>query len=106
MQLFKISIDYILILQVGSYNEYVEEKYKLPYPDDTLGLFVNSIPDMWEKAFIAFIKTQTFNEEENPLHQCMIYNFDKVKQVIKETLSLFHCFISSLFCFCKSLKSF
>nr|XP_022307638.1 LOW QUALITY PROTEIN: methylmalonic aciduria and homocystinuria type C protein homolog [Crassostrea virginica] len=78
--------------KVEWYNEYVEEKYKLPYPDDTFGLFVNSIPDMWEKAFIAFIKTQTFNEEEIPLHQCMIYNFDKVKQFPEHDIEVMHQF--------------
>ena len=39
---------------------------------------------MWEKAFIPFAKEQdwdNWNNENNPLHECMIYNFDKVKQV-------------------------
>ena len=74
----------ILILQVGWYNEHVKKEYKLSVPDDTLGVLVLSIPDMWEKAFIPFAKKQdwdNWNEDKNPLHECMIYHFDKVKQV-------------------------
>ena len=42
------------MLQVGWYNKPIDEKYKLSVPDDTLGVLVLSIPDMWEKAFIPF----------------------------------------------------
>ena len=79
----------ILILQVGWYNGPIEEKYKLSYPDDTLGVLAISIPDMWEKAFIPFAKEQdwdNWNNENNPLHECMIYNSDKVKQVEQDTV--------------------
>ena len=39
---------------------------------------------MWEKAFIPFAKLQdwdNWNNEKNPLDECMIYHFDKVKKV-------------------------
>ena len=73
-------------MQVGWYNEpgTMEEKYKLSVPDDTLGVLVLSIPDMWEKAFIPFAKKQdwdNWNKENDPLHECMIHHFDKVKKV-------------------------
>ena len=73
-------------MQVGWYNKpIIDEKYKLSDLDgDTLGVLVLSIPDMWEKAFIPFAKQQDWDNwdtKKNPLHECMIYHFDKVKQV-------------------------
>ena len=82
--LWLLSKVYIIILQVGWYNESIEDKCKLSVPDDTLGVLVLSIPDMWEKAFIPFAKEQdwdNWNNEKNPLDECMIYNFNQVKQV-------------------------
>ncbi|XP_078329182.1 cyanocobalamin reductase / alkylcobalamin dealkylase-like [Crassostrea virginica] len=73
--------------KVGWYNEPIEKKYKLPCKYDTLGVLVLSIPDMWEKAFIPFAKKQdwaNWNKEKNPLHECMIYNFEKAKQSFPE----------------------
>ena len=70
-----------LIFQVGWYNDLVGEKYKLPYHKNALGLLVLSIPDMWEKAFIPFVQHQHWDELHDPLHQCMIYYFDRVNQV-------------------------
>ena len=71
-------------MQVGWYNEHVEKEYKLSVPDDTLAVLVLSIPDMWEKAFIPFAKEQdwdNWDKKKHPLRECMIYNFDQVKQV-------------------------
>ena len=73
-------------MQVGWYNEHVDDEYRLSLslPDDTLGVLVLSIPDMWEKAFIPFAKKQdwdNWNNEKYPLDECMIYHFDRVKQV-------------------------
>ena len=52
-----------------------------------------SIPDMWEKAFIPFAKEQdwdTWNNENYPLDECMIYHFDKVKQVEQDNIILMY----------------
>ena len=72
-------------MQVGWYNKPIDEKYKLSDLDgDTLGVLVLSIPDMWEKAFEPFAKQQDWDNwdtKKDPLHECMIYHFDKVKQV-------------------------
>ena len=87
---------FILILQVGWYNESIDDKYKMSVADDTLAVLAISIPDMWEKAFIPFAKEQdwdNWNNEKNPLDECMIYNFDHVKQVEKDIIiSMFYSF--------------
>lgn len=70
-------------MQVGWYNKCVEDKYKLPFHDDTLGVLVIGIPES-EKAIIPFLKQldwDNWKEDKNPLHECLIYHFDKVAQV-------------------------
>ena len=43
---------FILILQVGWYNESIDDKYKMSVADDTLAVLAISIPDMWELSLI------------------------------------------------------
>ena len=85
------------MLQIGWYNEHVDEKYKLSVPDDTLGVLAISIPDMWEKAFIPFAKQQDWDnwkKEKDPLHECMIHHFDQVKQV-EYNIKLIYMYVCS-----------
>ncbi|XP_078327892.1 uncharacterized protein LOC111115434 [Crassostrea virginica] len=88
MEEMLVSLGYeIYPFKVGWYNQPIEEKYKLPFPDDTLAVLVISTPDLWEKAFIPFAKNQdldNWDNERNPLHECMIYHFDQVKQSFPE----------------------
>ena len=70
-------------MQVGWYNKCVEDKYKLPYHDDTLGVLVIGMPES-EKALIPFVKQldwDNWKEDKNPVLECLIYHFDKVAQV-------------------------
>ena len=70
-----------MILQIGWYNEFVQEICRLSYPDDTLGLCVISTPEMFEKAFIPFVKQQDCDGIRDPIDQCMVHYFNKVKEV-------------------------
>lgn len=69
-------------LQIGWYNEHVQEVFRLSYPADTLGLLVISTPDMFERAFIPFVKQQEESDGiRDPIDQCVAYYFNKVKEV-------------------------
>lgn len=81
-------------LQIGWYNEQVKDVFRLSYPADTLGLLVISTPDMFERAFIPFLKNEECNEIRDPIDQCVVHYFNKVKQVsnlnILKELEIFH----------------
>lgn len=56
--------------------------FRLSYPEDTLGLLVISTPDMFERAFIPFVKHQEECDGiRDPIDQCVAHYFNKVKEV-------------------------
>nr|XP_022317705.1 methylmalonic aciduria and homocystinuria type C protein homolog [Crassostrea virginica] len=70
--------------KIGWYNEFVQEICRLSYPEDTLGLCVISTPEMFEKAFIPFVKQQDCDGIRDPIDQCMVHYFNKVKENFPE----------------------
>lgn len=42
--------------KIGWYNAKVEFKFKLPFAEDVLAFVVVSRPDMFEKAFLPYLK--------------------------------------------------
>lgn len=71
--------------KIGWYNEHVQEVFRLSYPADTLGLLVISTPDMFERAFIPFVKEQEECDGiRDPIDQCVAYYFNKVKEDFPE----------------------
>lgn len=55
------------MLQVGWYNDKVDEIFHLPYDKDTLGILLLSTPDMFEKVFVPFIKSGYVADHRDPL---------------------------------------
>lgn len=71
--------------KIGWYNEHVKDVFRLPYPPDTLGLLVISTPEMFEKAFIPFVRQQgECNGIRDPIDQCVMHYFNKVKQAFTD----------------------
>ena len=71
--------------QIGWYNDRVQEVFKLPHHDDTLGVVVISSPDMFELLFRPYLlkhHTQQQHdpgEASDPLDRCMKLQFDQMK---------------------------
>lgn len=70
------------------YNSRVNEKFKLPYADNTLACLVINRPKMFEKLFLEYIfdnfkKNPDSLESHNDLiDECLSHTFDKIKQVV------------------------
>lgn len=70
--------------KVQWYNELVEEKYRLPYDADTIGVAVISTPDMFEKAFKEYLATGLY-QSGPPTQKALIYYMEKVQKILPET---------------------
>ena len=89
---FKVTfeiINYILndysLFQISSYNSCVEEKFQLKYDPHTLGIFVLNGPEMFERAFLPFLKSLDFEKLEtlhDPIDEFMNLQFNRMHQVI------------------------
>ncbi|KAL2089484.1 hypothetical protein ACEWY4_014172 [Coilia grayii] len=56
--------------KVGWYNRQLSASFHLPYPDDTLAVVVLSVPGMFEKAFIPFLKAHSGGGLQDYIDQC------------------------------------
>jgi len=70
-----------ITLQVGWYNDQVIEKFRFPYPDDTLALLVVSTPDLFDKGLVPFIQKQECLGKGDVLDCCIREQFENVKKV-------------------------
>jgi len=66
---------------VGWYNDQVDTKFSLNYDSNTLAMVVISQPEMFEKSFLPFLASRRKSEDSfrDPLDECMLHNFSKVK---------------------------
>lgn len=69
---------------IGWYNQNVEKPFVLPYEDDTLAFVVISTPAMFDKAFKPFICRQSCDEQRDPIDECMIHYFNRIKEAFPD----------------------
>lgn len=73
---------------VGWYNDKVGDKFRLSFPADTLAFVVLSRPSMFENTFVPFVsrsgKDSSDGGTRDPIDQCMLETFAKIKDVLKE----------------------
>jgi len=72
----------------GWYNEQVSPKFRLEYPDNTLAFVAISTPSMFEKAFLPFLSSQSRSGLHDPIDECMLHYFSKVKEVFPTVTTL------------------
>lgn len=72
---------------VDWYNHFVNEKYKLPYEPNTLGVLVLNGPRMFEKLFLPHL-FDTYRHDlsgidalNDPIDSCLALKFASAKQV-------------------------
>ncbi|KAI1306509.1 Cyanocobalamin reductase / alkylcobalamin dealkylase [Halotydeus destructor] len=71
--------------KVGWYNDLVAETFKLKYDYDTLAICVFSLPDMFEKTFLPFVRNVLRKEETTPrdaIDECTKHYFQGIKDQI------------------------
>ena len=76
-----VNILHFNFIQVGWYNDKVDEKFQLDYDYNTLAVVVVSTPDMFEEAFRSFINHQGNNGTRDPIDDCVAYYFQQAKDV-------------------------
>lgn len=61
----------------------VSNPFVLDYHEDTLAFVILSTPEMFDNAFLPFIKKNfaSINNLVDPIDQCMQYEFNKLKAV-------------------------
>ena len=69
------------LFQIGWYNDQVDGAFQFNYPYDTLAFIIISQPCMFEKAFIPYVKNDMVQGNKDPLDQCVLHYFNKVKEV-------------------------
>ena len=67
--------------QIGWYNDAVQEVFRFAHPYDTLAFVIISTPSMFEKAFIPHLQNSGCSSRRDPLDECIIHYFQKIKQV-------------------------
>lgn len=72
---------HFIIFQIGWYNAKVADVFHLPYVDDTLAYVIVSKPDMFENAFLSYLTHVDCTTARDPLDQCMMHHFQKIKEV-------------------------
>eukprot|EP00112_Aurelia_sp_Birch-Aquarium-sp1_P020198 Seg515.8 transcript_id=Seg515.8/GoldUCD/mRNA.D3Y31 product="Methylmalonic aciduria and homocystinuria type C protein" protein_id=Seg515.8/GoldUCD/D3Y31 len=72
--------------KIGWYNASVQPAFHLPYDTDRVAFIILSVPSMFEKCLIPFIKDDQFDclSNQDPLDQCMKEVFIKIKDHFKE----------------------
>jgi len=73
---------------IGWYNEQVSPKFHLDYPSRTLAFIVISRPSMFEDAFLPFLKSHLRTGLHDPIDECMLHCFSKVKDVFPSVATL------------------
>jgi len=76
---------------VGWYNEQVDPKFRLSFPDSTLSVVVISKPSMFEAAFLPFLSDDwegVGKSLRDPLDECMLHTFSKVTQKFPEATAM------------------
>lgn len=68
-------------LQIGWYNDQVMEKFRFPYPADTLALLIISTPDLFDNGLMPFIMKQECLGSADPLDSCLKEQFANVLKV-------------------------
>ena len=60
----------------------MEEKFQLKYDPQTLGVFILNTPEMFERAFLPFLKELNSIETlHDPIDEFMNLHFNKMQQV-------------------------
>lgn len=62
--------------QVGSYNDSVSDPFKLSYHEDSLAFLFLSRPDMFERTFIPFVRSQLSKMKGHLSHEIYSNNVD------------------------------
>jgi len=75
----------------GWYNDQVSPKFQLNYPENTLAFIAISTPSMFERAFLPFLSSKSRSGLHDPIDECMLHYFSKVKDVFP-TVSTLHDF--------------
>ena len=68
---------------MGWYNDKVNhDAFRWDFAYDTLAVLVLSTPEMFEKAFKPFLKSQiAYNGLQDPLDECLTLQFKQIKDV-------------------------
>ncbi|KAM9325499.1 cyanocobalamin reductase / alkylcobalamin dealkylase [Gastrophryne carolinensis] len=67
--------------QVGWYNAVLDPVFHLSYPPDTLAFVVVSVPSMFEKAFLPFLREQKLHSLRDPIDQCVSHHMELAKEL-------------------------
>ena len=79
----------------GWYNELVNAKFHLEQPPDTLAFVIISQPSMFEKAFLPFLGDSVKSGLDDPIDQCMLHYFSRLKSLSPSALTLHDFQLSS-----------
>ncbi|XP_054161447.1 cyanocobalamin reductase / alkylcobalamin dealkylase-like [Oppia nitens] len=73
--------------KIGWYNQMVSPKFRLPFDDNCIAFVIISTPDMFELAFIPYLRNYWLDNKScsDPIDECMKYHFN----LLKEKLSAF-----------------
>jgi len=63
------------------YNLMVSPKFRLPFDDNCIAFAIISTPDMFEMAFLPFLRSNLFdtNSTNDPIDECMKYHLNSIK---------------------------
>ncbi|XP_054708070.1 cyanocobalamin reductase / alkylcobalamin dealkylase-like [Uloborus diversus] len=81
--------------KVSWYNALVETAFRLPVDEETVAFLVISVPKMFEKAFIPFLKKNRDNlsDLQDPIDQCMKHYMGLVPKLFdKHKVDIVHDF--------------
>lgn len=69
---------------IRQYNERVDTRFKLNYPDDNLALFILNTPTMFDTTFMKFLESNIndFDSLKDPIDECMNLHFNRMKSIL------------------------
>uniref|UniRef100_A0A8C5Q235 Cyanocobalamin reductase / alkylcobalamin dealkylase n=1 Tax=Leptobrachium leishanense TaxID=445787 RepID=A0A8C5Q235_9ANUR len=65
---------------IGWYNAVLDPPFHLPYPEDALAFVVLSVPSMFERTFIPFLREHKLQELRDPIDQCVAHQISLAQQ--------------------------
>lgn len=66
------------------YNEQIDQRFCLQYPDNTLAFCIVSVPSFFKEQFIPFIREREFSKLSDPLDQCLTNTLKSIKNSLTE----------------------
>lgn len=71
---------------VGWYNDTVQEKFRLDYPQDALAVCIVSKPCFFEKTFVPYLTSRgdDIQPDKDPLDQCIAAKFSEIRTSLSE----------------------